>query len=219
MKGQGEHERTARARFSSEYVLKQFWQFFVDDRVDMDNAIQTKAEFSYASAVMDKIEESFVVRSIIAPVSWVCDVALDDHVWVSELTISCQEAKVLEALQYDLSNPCLVQWVWYGSRHQQVSIGEFELWSDPWEIQWSNEFGFSESFHSALLDNEYSKILFLEINTLCSMERGRRKQKGEVLGTGWVACSSALWWRQWRRSGGRWMNMVKIPEIDDALYL
>ena len=40
-----------------------------------------------------------------APVSWVCDDALDDHVWVSELTISYQEAKVLEALQYDLSKP------------------------------------------------------------------------------------------------------------------
>ena len=25
-------------------------------------------------------------------VKWVCDDALDDHVWVSELTISCQEA-------------------------------------------------------------------------------------------------------------------------------
>ena len=52
-------ELTARARFSREYVLKQFWQFFVDDGVDMDNAIQTKAEFSYAIAVMDKIEESW----------------------------------------------------------------------------------------------------------------------------------------------------------------
>ena len=46
-------------------------------------------------------------RSLMEAVSWVCDDALDDHVWVSELTISCQEAKVLEALQYDLSNPIL----------------------------------------------------------------------------------------------------------------
>ena len=30
-------------------------------------------------------------------VNWVCDDALDDHVWVLEHTISCQEAKVLEA--------------------------------------------------------------------------------------------------------------------------
>ena len=53
-------ELIARAKFSREYVSKQFWQFFVDDGVDLDNAIQTKAEFSYAIAVMDKIEESLV---------------------------------------------------------------------------------------------------------------------------------------------------------------
>ena len=48
-------------------------------------------------------------RSIMEAVNLVCDDALDDHVWVSELTISCQEAKVLEALQCDLANPCTVQ--------------------------------------------------------------------------------------------------------------
>ena len=48
-------------------------------------------------------------------VNCVCDVALDEHVWVSELTISCQEAKVLEALQYDTEIPCMVQWgmLWF----------------------------------------------------------------------------------------------------------
>ena len=30
--------------------------------------------------------------------------------WVSEVTVSCQEAKVLEALQYDIESPCIVQW-------------------------------------------------------------------------------------------------------------
>ena len=50
-------------------------------------------------------------------VSWVRDDALDDHVWVSELTISCEAAKVLEALQYDLANPCIVQWgvLWFSA--------------------------------------------------------------------------------------------------------
>ena len=53
---------------------------------------------------------TFKFRSIMEAVNWVCDDALDEHVWVSELTISCPEAKVLEALQYDLANPCTVQW-------------------------------------------------------------------------------------------------------------
>ena len=48
-------------------------------------------------------------RSLMEAVSWVCDDALDEHVWVSELTISCQEAQVLEALQYDRENPRIVQ--------------------------------------------------------------------------------------------------------------
>ena len=38
-----------------------------------------------------------------------CDDALDEHVWVSEQTLSLQKAKVLEALQYDLELPCMVQ--------------------------------------------------------------------------------------------------------------
>ena len=41
--------------------------------------------------------------------NWVYDDALDDNEWVSELTISCQEAKVLEALQ-NFANTCIVQW-------------------------------------------------------------------------------------------------------------
>ena len=51
----------------------------------------------------------FKLRSILKAVQWVCDDALDDHVWVFEVTIALQEAKVLEALQYDIEIPCLVQ--------------------------------------------------------------------------------------------------------------
>ena len=43
-------------------------------------------------------------------VCWVCDDALDEHVSVSEQTVSLQEASVLEALQYDLEIPCIVWW-------------------------------------------------------------------------------------------------------------
>ena len=71
-------------------------------------------------------------RSIMKAVNWVCDDALDDHVRVSELTISCREAKVLEALQYNLANPCMVQWgmLWVlGTNKSQSEI--FEQWSDP----------------------------------------------------------------------------------------
>ena len=48
-------ELTERARFTREYVVRKIWQTFVDDRFDLENAIQTNAEFSYAMTVMDKI--------------------------------------------------------------------------------------------------------------------------------------------------------------------
>ena len=37
-------------------MQKQFWLSFVDDRFDLDSAIQTKAEFSCAIAVMAIVE-------------------------------------------------------------------------------------------------------------------------------------------------------------------
>ena len=54
--------------------LKKFWQSSVDDRFDLDNAIQTKAEFSHAIAVMDKLEgweEENWVGSRLAASMWI----------------------------------------------------------------------------------------------------------------------------------------------------
>ena len=136
----------------------------MDDTFDLENAIQTKAELSSATATMDKIggmgrgklggievrgkdvdlHESCDLQrskqharvqaaseSIMEAVNWVCDDALDDHVWVSERAISCQDAK---RLQYDLANPCIVQWgmLWlFGTNKSQSEI--IEQWSDPSE--------------------------------------------------------------------------------------
>ena len=49
-------------------------------------------------------------RSIMEAVNWVHDDVLEEHVWVSELTMLFQETKVLEPLQYDLANLCSDQW-------------------------------------------------------------------------------------------------------------
>ena len=48
-------ELSERAKCTREHVLRQFWQSFVDDRFDLENATQMKAEFSDAMAAMDKI--------------------------------------------------------------------------------------------------------------------------------------------------------------------
>ena len=57
-------EPSERVRFTREYVLRQFWQTFVDDRFDLGNAKRASAMFSSAMALMDKIggleEENWV---------------------------------------------------------------------------------------------------------------------------------------------------------------
>ena len=58
---------------TAEWVLRQFWQSFMEDKFDLENAIQKKAEFSYAIAVMDKIggcEEENWVGSRYAASMW-----------------------------------------------------------------------------------------------------------------------------------------------------
>ena len=122
-------EPSERAQNVAEYVLRQFWQTFIKDRLVLRNATQTqtrtqpKSVFSCAMAVVDKIEgweeeEKWVgsrfaacmwiyteavicngqentqeylmqrFRSILEGVTWLCDDALEDHEWVSELTRS-----------------------------------------------------------------------------------------------------------------------------------
>ena len=55
--------------------------------------------------------------SIMESVDWVCDDVLEDHEWVSELTISMQENEVSVALNYEIEVPCVVQWrlLWFSS--------------------------------------------------------------------------------------------------------
>ena len=50
-------ELSARAKFTKEYVLSQFSQSFAEGKFDLENAIQTKAEFCFPIAVMDKTED------------------------------------------------------------------------------------------------------------------------------------------------------------------
>ena len=182
---------SARAKFAREYVVKQFWLSFVEDKFDLDSAIQTKAEFSCAIAVMDRIggleEEErrtrklvwakicsytqavvcngqnhmqnyriLKLRSVKEAVNWVYDDALDEHVWLSELTISLQEAKVLEALQCDSKFLCIVQWrmLWFSA---PTSLNN-ELLNDGVILEKYNE-AVSMAFHSVFT------LLYWRMNT------------------------------------------------------
>ena len=178
-------EPSERARITRKYVLRQFWQTFVDDRFDLENAKQTKTVCSYAMEVMDKLEsweeESWVgsrfaacmwiytkavlcngqenmqeykllkFRSIMEAVNWVCDDALEDRVWVHELTLSCQEAKVLEPLDYDIEVPCLVQWGM--------------LWSSPTSLNRS-------FFNSGTIVEKYNEVIDLAIEATFTLSFG-----------------------------------------------
>ena len=54
-----------------EYIVKQFCLSFVEDKFDMDNVIQTKAQFSHVIAVMGKIggweEEESEQNNMVGP--------------------------------------------------------------------------------------------------------------------------------------------------------
>ena len=106
------------------------------------------------------------VRSIMEAVNWVCDDALDDHEWVSELTISCEEAKVLEAQQYDLANRCIVQWrmLWFSA---PTCLNNRLLKHGVILEKYNEAFGHFGHLRSTFLEDGYSKILLLEIDTYC----------------------------------------------------
>ena len=62
-------------KLTKENVVRQFWLDFVEDEVDVHNAIQTKAQFSHAMTVMDRIggwEEETWVGSRFAACMWRC---------------------------------------------------------------------------------------------------------------------------------------------------
>ena len=106
----------------------------MDDRFDLELHATQRQNSPFALVVMDKIGgwerllfaadkkphaqlRLLKFRSMMESANWVCDDALEDHVWVSELTISCQEAH--------LANPCVVQWgyvVVLGTNKAQLRI-------------------------------------------------------------------------------------------------
>ena len=47
-------ELSARAKFTGEHVVKQFWLSFEGVKFDLDDAIQSAAEFSFAITVIDR---------------------------------------------------------------------------------------------------------------------------------------------------------------------
>ena len=55
--------------------------------------------------------------SIMESVSWVCDDVLENHEWVSKLTVSMPDNVVLLPQNYDIDVPCVVQWglLWFSS--------------------------------------------------------------------------------------------------------
>ena len=87
-----------------------------------------------------------------------------------------------------------------------------ERWSDLGEIQWSKKKCFSECFHSALLEDEYSKILLLEVDTRCSVQISWRESMMHREMSEWGL-------GDWLVLLFRWMKMEKVSDMDDSLYL
>ena len=96
-------------------------------------------------------------------VNSVCDDALDEHVWVPEQTISLEEAKVLEALQYDREIPCQVQWemLWFSTSTSLDNelLNDEEIFGKYCE---ASQLGVPECFLCSIFCGKHTKDLFPE---------------------------------------------------------
>ena len=91
----------ARVRHARENVLNQFWTSFVEDKLDLEHAVQTKAEFSYVIAMMDRVgdweegdeyENSKGVR--FAASMWICTKAVVCNRPKTHARLSCQQSQL-----------------------------------------------------------------------------------------------------------------------------
>ena len=143
----------------------------------------------------------FKSRSIMEAVSWVCDDALYEHVWVSEHTISLQEAKVVEALQYDFEIPCTAQWGVLGF-FARTSL-HIELLNDG-EILGKHFEAVNLAFQSVLgapyLEWTHpGSFSWKQWGKFWKMWLEELSYSG--LGTRWTAWFVVWQWRQWQRPG------------------
>ena len=77
----------------------------------------------YTNAVMcdgqEPTQEEMMrnLSTIMESASWVCEDALRDNEWVTEHNVILKENENLEALNYDLDVPCVIQWglLWFSS--------------------------------------------------------------------------------------------------------
>ena len=88
--------------------------------------------------------------------------------WVSELTISCLEAKVLEALQYDLLNACIVHFrmLWF-SAPTSLNDGFLNIGVALAEYNEAVNLANLGNSHNAISEDAYTENLLLEIDTYC----------------------------------------------------
>ena len=58
-----------------------------------------------------------MLSTIMESVSWVCEDALRDHECFTELDVTLKENEILMAFNYDLDEPCVIQWglLWFSS--------------------------------------------------------------------------------------------------------
>ena len=59
------------------------------------------------------------MKSIMEATSWSCACFQEDYDRISDLSLVMQETKILEALNYDIDVPCVLQWMWALEREME----------------------------------------------------------------------------------------------------
>ena len=224
-------ELTEKTRFTREYVVRQIWQIIVDDKFDLENAIQTNAEFSYAMRVIDEIgrwEEACgsTPRLLFATVKKTCNntgSSSSDH-WRQRLGCAMmpsrprkrlinspslvRKQRFLETLDFDMEVPMCGAvghiLVLVADKCQSEICGKL---FDSGRNTMKQSIWLFKALSCWPSEDEYTKILLLEVSTRCSRadHPGRERDANREM-RGWgVLCFWSLM-ESVMPVGCRWMN-------------
>ena len=152
---------------------------WVGSRIAACMWIYTKAVLCYGQESTQEYLRRRLL-SIMESVNWVCEEAMEDHEWVSELAFSLQENEVFMALNWRIDVPCMVQWrlLWFSppTRLDQ----RFDVFNMTNEATFTLPFGGSHTPRTCLL-RSVGAVLYRSPDKDWDVER---EMKGWGLGDG-----------------------------------
>ena len=154
-------------------------------------------------------------------VRWVCEDALWEHEWVTELNVVLKENEILKALNYDFDVPNSIMWglLWFSSPWR-LNQKIHKQWHESRKVPCSGWHGDWNHVHNDICRIAHATNLSSEVYwcgsvqvTWQRLELKRRRR----LGFGWISALAAPRQCQWRRPF--WFVKMQQGSPDDAAPL